>query len=169
MALVTDASTNPDPKTGTRRVNLWREDASGGQWGDNARGYGYSATYVSDDGYGCAEVGIYPVEYEDGSYGVDEQATIGRAVWGECYACHGSGTSHGAAGSGRFVCRACGGTGEPPPDADREGVTPRPDDSADISYEGGSALAFATLEDAQREADRLGQEDQSFAIYLRKR
>jgi hypothetical protein len=131
MALVTNTPTNPDPKTGTRRVNLWRESAAGGQWGDNARGYGYSARYVSDDGYGCAEISVYPVEYEDGTFGVDEMATIGRAVT-------------------------------------EDGIV-RPDDSADISYEGGSALAFATLEDAQREADRLGQEDQSFATYLRKR
>jgi hypothetical protein len=96
-----------------------------------AGGYGYSARYISDDGFGCAEVGIYPVLYPDGSYGVDEQATIGR-----------------------LVC-------------EKDGVV-RPDDQAEISYEGGSALAFASLEDAQREADRLGQQDQSFAIYLRK-
>lgn len=120
-----------DPQTGTARLSLDRESASGGQWGDIAVGHGWSATYVSDDGHGCAEVGIYPVAYEDGTYGVDECATVGRRVdeWGH----------------------------------------PRPDDSADISYEGGSALAFATLEDAQREADRLGQIDQSFAIYLRRR
>jgi hypothetical protein len=131
MGLVTSTPTNPDPKTGTRRLDLWRESTAGGQWGDQAVGYGYSARYVSDDGHGCAEVGIYPVLYEDGSYGVDEQTTIGRAV-----------TENGVV---------------------------RPDDQAEISYEGGSALAFTTLEDAQREADRLGQQDQSFAIYLRER
>jgi hypothetical protein len=123
-----------DPTTGTRRLGLWRESTAGGQWGDlaiAAGGYGYSARYVSDDGHGCAEVGIYPVLYPDGSYGVDEQTIIGRAVT-------------------------------------EDGVV-RPDDQAEISYEGGSALAFTPLEDAQREADRLGQQDQSFAIYLRER
>jgi hypothetical protein len=121
------------PETGTRRLNLWRESTAGGQWGDMAiaaGGYGYSARYISDDGFGCAEVSIYPVRYEDGSYGVDEQTVFGCAVT-------------------------------------EDGVV-RPDDNAAISYEGGSALAFASLEDAQREADRLGQQDQSFAIYLRK-
>jgi hypothetical protein len=122
------------PETGTRRLNLWRESTAGGQWGDMAiaaDGYGYTATYISDDGFCCAEVSIYPVLYKDGSYGVDEQATIGR-----------------------LVC-------------DEDGVV-RPDDQAEISYEGGSALAFASLEDAQHKADQLGQQDQSFAIYLRK-
>lgn len=120
-----------DPTTGTRRLNLWRESASGGMWGDNARGYGYSARYVSDDGAGCADVALYPVEYEDGTFGVDEQAIIGRAV------------------------------------DDGEGGPVHPSDDADISYEGGSALAFDTLEDAQREAERLGRIDQSWAINLR--
>lgn len=123
--------TLPDLETGTVRRSLDRESAGGGQWGDNARGYGWSASYVSDDGYGCAEVGIYPVEYPDGSFGVDEQATIGRAV--------------------------------------TEDDVVRPADDADVSYEGGSALAFATLEDAQREADRLGREDQSYALHLRRK
>jgi hypothetical protein len=68
-----------DPTTGTRRLDLWRESAAGGMWGDNARGDGYTARYVSDDGAGCADVAVYPVEYEDGSFGVDEQAIVGRA------------------------------------------------------------------------------------------
>ncbi len=128
---LTDSPTNPDPKTGTRRLDLWREDVSGGQWGDMARGYGYSARYLSDDEHGCADIGVYPVEYEDGSFGVDETATYGRAVL-------------------------------------EDGIW-RPDDSAEISYEGGSALAFDTLEAAQKEAERLGKIDQSYALYLRKR
>lgn len=122
-------ATPTDPQTGTRRLDLWHESATGGQWGDMARGYGYSATYLSDDEHGCAEVGVYPVEYEDGTYGVEGTTTIGRAVQGD-------------------------------------GVW-YPDDSADISYEGGSMLTFRTLEDAQAEADRLGQIDQSHALYLR--
>ncbi len=130
-ACLTDTPTNPDPETGTRRIDLWRESTSGGQWGDMARGYGYSARYLSDDEHGCAEIGVYPVEYEDGSFGVDEMSTYGRAIL-------------------------------------EDGIW-RPDDDAEISYEGGSALAFDTLEAAQKEADRLGQIDQSYALYLRKR
>lgn len=121
-----------DPITGTRRLDLWRESASGGMWGDNARGDGYTARYVSDDGAGCADVAVYPVEYEDGSFGVDEQSTIGRAV-----------------------------------SEDDDSGHVRPSDDADIEYDYGSALAFDTLEAAQREAERLGRIDQSYAIYLR--
>lgn len=130
-ACLTDAPTNPEPRTGTRRLDLWRENTSGGQWGDMARGYGYSARYLSDDENGCAEIGVYPVVYEDGTYGVDETSTCGAAIL-------------------------------------EDGIW-RPDDSADISYEGGSPLAFDTLEDAQKEAEYIGTRDQSFALYLRKR
>jgi hypothetical protein len=68
-----------DPHTGTRRLDLWRQDATGGQWGDDARGDGYSSRYVSDDGHGCAEVDVYPVEAEWG-WDVCEQTTAGRAM-----------------------------------------------------------------------------------------
>lgn len=72
----------PDAQTGTRRLDLWVESAGDGTYGDQARGTAYSARYLSDrdgDG-GCAEIGVYPIECEDGSFGVEEMATIGPAV-----------------------------------------------------------------------------------------
>lgn len=81
MPLVTDTPTNPDERTGTRRLDLWSGSAEGGSYGDMARGTAYSARYLSDmDGGGCAEIAVYPIECEDGTFGVEEMATIGPAV-----------------------------------------------------------------------------------------
>ncbi len=71
---------DPDPTTGTYRVDLWQESAEGGSYGDNARGTAYSARYLSDDGYGCADIAIFVVEDENGWYGIEEMATMGKAV-----------------------------------------------------------------------------------------
>jgi uncharacterized protein (DUF4213/DUF364 family) len=118
-----------DTETGTRRISLDSQSAAGGMWGDMARGRGWTGVYVSNDGHGCAEVSIYPIECEDGSFGVEEQTIAG--------------------------------------DAETVDGIVRPADSADVGYEWASVLAFDTLEDAQHEADRLGQWDYSYALYLR--
>lgn len=73
-------------ETGTRRLSLWRSTANGSSHGDQARGYAREAVYLSDDEAGCAEVSIYVVENMDGgepcaSYGVEERATIGAAIF----------------------------------------------------------------------------------------
>lgn len=136
MPLITNSPTNPDPTTGTRRLDLWSDSAEGGSYGDNARGTAYSARYLSDrEGDGlCAEVAIYPVLADDKGpegediYDVIEQATIGKATQDE--------------GSWR------------------------PDDSADIEYEWLNTMAL-TLEQAEAFAKQRGEQDQSFAIYLR--
>jgi hypothetical protein len=72
-----------DARTGTRRLDLWRENCgTSGAYGDMARGDAYTARYLSDhaDAGLCAEIAVFPVEYEDGTYGVEECATIGRAM-----------------------------------------------------------------------------------------
>lgn len=129
MTLLTDSPTNPDPQTGTRRLDLWRESSGGGTYGDQARGNAYSARHLSDDEHGCAEIGVYPIECDDGGYGVEEMTTIGSAVL-------------------------------------EDGIW-RPDDSADISYDWADVRVYETLEQAQHAADRLGQVDYSYCLYLR--
>ena len=119
-----------DPETGSVRLYVDTVDAAS-YAGDNARGEAINALYISSDGDrgACAEILTHVVEYDDGSFGVDEMVTIGRAML--------------------------------------EDGNWRPDDSADIDYDYASALAYATLEDAQRDCDRLGARDASFALYLR--
>lgn len=43
---------------------------------------------------------------------------------------------------------------------------PRPSDDADIEYDWASALSYETEADAQKECDRIGMIDYSFALYL---
>lgn len=120
-----------DPNTGTRRLSLWIIGCEGsGTYGDDARGTAYESLYVSDDGAGCAEIAVYPVEAEWG-WDVCEQATIGAAV--------------------------------------TEDDCTRPDDQADIAYEYPHALVIESLEEAQRIAKRLGSQDYSYALNLRRR
>lgn len=96
-----------------------------------------------------------------GCYGVDQRTTIGEAVY-ECVHC-GREISCAASSGNPWIhgdgMALCDEDHDSSPAA--EPGDPRPDDSADIDYEGGSPLAFDTLEDAQREADRLGREDLS--------
>lgn len=130
--LITDTPTTPDTETGTRRLDLWSGDpVSVGASPDNSVGTGYSARYLSDaEGAGlCADIAVYVIEDESGTFGVEEMATIGQAEL-------------------------------------EDGIW-RPDDSADITYEWASVRVFDTEEAAQAECDRLGQVDQSFALYLR--
>jgi hypothetical protein len=120
-----------DPSTGVRRLDLWRESSAGGQWGDNARGDGYTSCYVSDDGHGCAEIAVYPV-LEPWGWDVREQTTAGRAVRDD-------------------------------PDAD-----PRPDDQAEITYDYPHPYVIDSEAEAQRIAERIGRQDYSYALNLRK-
>ena len=126
---LTNSPTNPDPQTGTRRLDLWCEIAEAAANGDMRAATATARAISPTTSTGAPRSASTPSSTEDGSFGVDEMATYGRAIL-------------------------------------EDGIW-RPDDCADISYEGGSALAFDTLEDAQREADRLGQIDQSYALYLR--
>jgi hypothetical protein len=69
-----------DPRTGVRRLNLWAYDCEGSDsYGDNARGYAYESSYVSDDGYGAAEVAVFPT-CEEWGWDVCEMTTAGEAV-----------------------------------------------------------------------------------------
>ena len=157
------------PDTGTRRLDVWREDASGGMWGDDAVGAGFTARYVSDDGYGCAEVSIYPVVYEPTTDEVDQHALmqgatreeVADASIGELIARYGK-------PPGLYGVDECSTYGRAVYDL-TDDTSPRPADDAEISYEGGSALTFNTLKQAQAEAERLGMIDQSRSLYLRKR
>lgn len=83
MGLIADSPTNPHEITGTRRLDLWSQDApSTVSCGDPnyAVGTAYSSRYLSDDEYGCAEIEVYVVALEDGTYGVEEMTTVGKAA-----------------------------------------------------------------------------------------
>lgn len=142
-----------------KRVSLWR-GPDGGSFGDDSRGYVLTAIYVSGDGKWCAEVEMSPVWSEPSNAAVDDHALMQGATREEVADLSADALTE------RF--------GEPPGCYGVDQRTtigeavyedgaemPRPDDQADIDYEGGSALAFDMLEDAQREADRLGREDLS--------
>lgn len=69
-----------DERTGTYRLDLWCHPCeTSGAYGDDARGDAWSARYIANDGQ-AIEVAVFPVVYEDGSYGVDEQTVIYASV-----------------------------------------------------------------------------------------
>lgn len=145
MTQIVDEPGPIDPRTGTRRLDLWSEDATGGAYGDDARGTAWTARYVGDDGARCAEVAVFVQAYREGErdedddgepvyrYGVEMMTTVGEAVHYE-----------------------------------PEDEHPRPSDSADVDYEPVGALDYDTLEQAQRVADYEGARDLSWALELRR-
>jgi hypothetical protein len=131
-----------DHETGTKRLFLYRESAEGGTYGDDARGYALVSRYISDDGSAgrCGELAVYPELLTPTGIDDDGLETYGvTEQW------------------------ICGGV-----ELEEDG-TPRPDDQSEVVYEEIGARIYTTLADAQREADRIGRSDWSFAIYLRKR
>lgn len=129
-----------DPHTGTRRITVG-SFPEGGVHGDYTAGDHYvSALYVSDDGHGCAEIDVY---VEHAGRDIEDFEDDGYP----------------------FAVVEMATIGE----AVYEDGNVRPDDSADISYEYPFPVDFRTLDEAQAAADRHGNIDQSYALYLRKR